>query len=180
MSKLNTKRTKSSLCHTSLHNTPADRKCVLAITAGDVREETFTVGGAHGTDTRSPLQGGESLWESSSPTLVKGSGVLRTAEPQDTCHAFNISYSSTFPSGRGRLPGAADLEAKGGLGAFSSGCNHDSSRPWRLLSVPLRCSEGRGPRHSEPHMVANRWSFLKAGLDVSVRDRGLVWDLCPV
>lgn len=84
---------------------------------------------------------------------------------------LQYQLSSPFPSERGRPPGAADQEASGGLGAFSSGCNHDSSRPWRLLSVPLRCSHVRDPRHSEPHMVANRWSFLKAGLDI--RGRGL-------
>lgn len=96
MSKLNTKHTESSLCHMGLPNPPADRKCVFAIIAEDAREGTFTVSGAPGTGSQSPLQGGESLRESSSPTLVKGSGVPRTAEPRDTWHAFWISYSSTL------------------------------------------------------------------------------------
>lgn len=168
MSKLNPTRTKSPLCHTCLPSAPADRR-----SRRRMREGGHSQLAGHRAPALGPAPGRGKLVRK----LFSGFGK-RLWSPEEngraTGHSFCVSHSSTFPSGRGRPPGAADVEGEGGLGAFSSGCSHDSS------SVPLRCSEGRGPRHSEPHMVANGWPFLKAGLDVSVRDRGLVWDLCPV
>lgn len=53
---------------------------------------------------------------------------------------FSISYSSNSPSKRERLSRAAHLEAEGCLGIIGMQ-TWQWPDPWKLLSIPLRCSK---------------------------------------